>query len=87
MANIKKLDVLNSEGPVILAKRVSGSDIISLHFNRGGGMKLTKEEFIDFIYNGVELVNPVIEVDRYIFANFSVDMQASDIDIQNFLND
>jgi len=87
MANIKTLDVLNSEGPVILAVREPGRHLIQLKFNAGGAIKITNEQFNDFIYGESKIVNPLNDRDEYIFMNFSSDMRASDLKIQEFLQD
>lgn len=87
MANIKKLDVLNSEGPVILATREVGSDTIQFKFDRGGAIKISKTDFTAFIYEGKEIDNPFNERERYVFMSFSSDMRASDVKIQEFLQD
>ena len=87
MANIKKLDVLNSEGPVILAVREPGRPLIQLKFDAGGAIKVTNEQFYDFIYGGSKIVNPLNERDEYIFMNFSSDMRATEEKIAAFLAD
>ena len=62
MANqYKSLDVLNSEGPVILATREVGKDSINFKFDGGGGLKLSLSEFHDFIYAGSVIKNPFQE--------------------------
>jgi len=87
MANIKKLDILNSEGPVILATREVGVETIQFKFNRGGALKLSLTEFNDFIYGGTAINNPFQERDRYVFNDFSSDMRATELQIQEFLQD
>lgn len=88
MANeFKTLDVLNSEGPIILARRAVNSSTVQLKFDGGGSSKITKQEFEDFIFNGSIIANPLHEHKTFIFTNFSEDMRASNDAIINFLAD
>ena len=84
----KKLDVLNSEGPVILATRDFNSNDVVFKFDNGGGtLDITMADFKEFIYGGKIIVNPLDENDVYVFVNFSKDMRAKEEKIQEFLKD
>ena len=85
---LKKLDVLNSEGPVILATRKPGSDEVVLKFDNSKELSLTSvSELYSFFYNGHPIVNPTDHKDVYVFENFSVDMRPSRQSILEFFND
>lgn len=88
MANkYKSLDVLNSEGPVILATREVGKDIINFKFDGGGALKLSLAEFHDFIYGGTAIENPFQARKRFVFLECSEGMRAPEEKIQEFLQD
>lgn len=88
MANqYKTLDVLNSEGPVILATREVGKDLIHFKFNGGGALRLSLSEFNDFIYRGTSIENPFQARQRFVFLECSEGMRAPESKIQEFLQD
>jgi hypothetical protein len=88
MANqYKSLDVLNSEGPVILATREVGKDSIYFKFDGGGGLSLSTAEFHDFIYAGTSIENPFQARQRFVFLECSEGMRAPESKIQEFLQD
>ena len=85
---IKKLDVLNSEGPVILATRKVGSNEVFLKFDNSKELLFTSvSELYSFFYNGHPIVNPSDHADVYVFENYSKDMQPSRESILEFFND
>lgn len=88
VVGLKKLDVLNSEGPVILATRRPGSNEVVLKFDNSKELSLTTvSELYSFFYNGHPIVNPTDNNDVYVFQNFSVDMHPSRESILEFFND
>ena len=88
MANkYKSLDVLNSEGPVILATREVGKDNVNFKFDGGGSLNLSLAEFHDFIYAGSVIKNPFQERQRFVFLECSEGMRAPESKIQEFLQD
>jgi len=50
-------------------------------------MNISMDEFKEFIYGGIEIVNPLDEKDTYVYMNFSSDMRAKEEKIQEFLKD
>lgn len=77
-----KIDLLNSEGPIISASIVDGEIILSFHGTRET-TKISSDGFVDFIYGKATLESPIGEI--YEYMNYSDSMKPSPDELKEFL--
>lgn len=86
--DMKKIELLNSEGPIILARRMKGSDRISLKFDDNKDIVFIGiDNFNDFIDGTLTLTSPN-KNEKFNYLNFGRGFQKpTDEQIEKFLTD
>jgi len=86
--DMKELELLNAEGPVLLARKMKGSDRISLKFDDNKDILfISVEDFNSFISGDLTLVSPN-KNEKFTYTDFSESFcKPSAEKIKNFIND
>ena len=82
--NNKKLELLNSEGPILMAEKVEDGYVIWDQWRKGPLMTLSKAELLDFMNGKVEIADSSGK--RWNYLNEHPDMKSSQETIDNFFD-
>jgi hypothetical protein len=82
--NTKKLELLNSEGPILMAERTENGYVIWDQWRKGPLMTLTREELDKFMKGKIEIADSSGK--RWNYLNEHEDMRPSHKTVQNFFD-
>jgi len=78
-----KIDLLNSEGGIIIATITNGEIILSFHGSKET-RKISRDNFVHFVYGNYVIESPSGE--KYSYSEYSSDMKPSMEKLSEFLN-